>query len=90
MADSRPNSKKEGRLTGDWSRQGPLEGNYDPSQPPAHGSDLLPRQAPQVFGGTWDWDLGWRHGHDDNDSILDLFILDFVPDQKTLHRQFEE
>ena len=56
VADSHTNSKKEGGLTGDWNRRGPLEVNHKPYQPPAHGSDLISQYAPRVSGGMGDRD----------------------------------
>ena len=60
VADSHPNSETEGGLPGDWTCQGPLEGDREPSQSTTHISNLLPWYAPRVSGRIGDGDhLPW-------------------------------
>ena len=56
MTDGHPNYKSEGGLPRDWTCRGPLESGREPSQPPAHGNDIISRFAPRVLGGPGDGD----------------------------------
>ena len=56
VADSWPNFKREGGITGDWTRWGPLESGRKPSQLLAHGSSLISKCNLRVLGGTGDGD----------------------------------
>ena len=54
MVDSPLDSKREEGLLGYRISRVPMESGCKPSQPPAHGRNLLSQHAPQVLGGTGD------------------------------------
>ena len=81
MADSPPNSEREGGLPGNRTCRGPLESGSEPSQPPAGGSNLISRHAPRVSGGTEDRDRRPRvqdtptdYGHDGGGPLQGISV----------------